>query len=207
MNLVFIALSSFMVALSGALVPGPLFTITLGESVKRGFIAGPLIILGHGILELVLVLLIVTGVTPFLAGDRTRIAVAAAGGVILLVMGGMMIRDAGGARLVLTAGKGERALHPVVAGILGSLSNPYWLIWWATVGLGYLVSSVKYGFVGVAAFFVGHITADLVWYSLLSLAVSKGRRMLGDRGYSYMLYGCGFFLIGFGGWFISWAAR
>ncbi len=207
MNLVLIAASSFIVALSGALVPGPLFTITVGESVKRGFIAGPLIILGHGILELILVLLIVTGVTPFLTGERTRIAVAVAGGVILLVMGGMMIKDASGARLVMTAGKNERGLHPVIAGIVGSLSNPYWLIWWATAGLGYLVSSVKYGFVGVAAFFAGHIAADLAWYSLLSLAVSKGRRVLGDRGYSFMLYCCGFFLIGFGGWFISWAAR
>ena len=207
MNLALIALSSFIVALSGALVPGPLFTITVGESVKRGFIAGPLIILGHGILELMLVLLLVTGVTPFLAGERTKIAVAVTGGVILLIMGLMMIKDAAGARLVMTAGRSERGLHPVIAGIVGSLSNPYWLIWWATAGLGYLVSSVKYGFAGVAAFFAGHITADLAWYCLLALAVSKGRRMIGDRGYSFMLYGCGFFLIGFGGWFISWAAR
>jgi len=207
MNVALIALSSFIVAFSGALVPGPLFTITVSESVKRGFIAGPLIILGHGILELVLVLLLVMGVTPFLAGERTKIAIAAAGGVILLIMGGMMIKDAAGARLVMTAGRSEKGLHPVLAGIVGSLSNPYWLIWWATAGLGYLVSSVKYGFVGVAAFFAGHIAADLACYSLLALAVSKGISMIGDRGYRYLLYGCGFFLMAFGGWFISWAAR
>lgn len=207
MNVALITLSSFIVAFSGALVPGPLFTITVGESVKRGFIAGPLIILGHGILELILVLLLVMGVTPFLAGEGIKIAIAVTGGVILLIMGGMMIKDAAGARLVMTTGRNGGGLHPVISGIVGSLSNPYWLIWWATVGLGYLVSSVKYGFVGVAAFFAGHIAADLAWYSLLALAVSKGRRLIRDRGYRLMLYGCGFFLIAFGGWFISWAAR
>ncbi len=206
MNVALIAVSSFIVAFSGAVVPGPLFTITVGESVKRGFIAGPLIILGHGILELILVLLIVMGVTRFIDGEGPKTAIAVTGGVILIIMGGMMIKDAAGARPVVTAGKKREGLHPVLSGIVGSLSNPYWLIWWATVGLGYLVSSVRYGFAGVAAFFIGHVSADLAWYSLLALAVSKGRRMIGDRGYRFMLYGCGFFLIAFGGWFVSWAA-
>jgi threonine/homoserine/homoserine lactone efflux protein len=207
MNLALIALSSFIVALSGALVPGPLFTMTVGESVKRGFVAGPLIILGHGILELMLVLLLVMGVTPFLAGERAKIAIAVTGGVILLIMGGMMVKEAAGARLDMTTGSNKRGLHPVISGIVGSLSNPYWLIWWATAGLGYLVSSLKYGFAGITAFFAGHIAADLTWYSLLSLAVSKGRTLIGDRGYRFMLYGCGFFLVFFGAWFISWATR
>lgn len=116
------------------------------------------------------------------------------------------MKDAGRSMLNMRAGKNGRGLHPVVSGIVGSLSNPYWFIWWATVGLGYLVSSLKYGFPGVAAFFAGHIAADLACYSLLSLAVSEGRRMIGERGYRIMLYGCGLFLIAFGGWFISSSA-
>jgi threonine/homoserine/homoserine lactone efflux protein len=207
MKIALIAFSSFVVAFSGALVPGPLFTITVAQSARRGFIAGPLIILGHGILELALVLFLVAGVTPFLSTEGAWVAIAVTGGVILLVMGGVMIKDAAAAKLDMTSRGNGRGLHPVVSGIVGSLSNPYWLIWWATVGLGYLVSSVKYGFIGVAAFFIGHIAADLAWYSLLALAVSKGRSMIGDRGYRYMLYGCGFFLMVFGGWFISWAFK
>jgi threonine/homoserine/homoserine lactone efflux protein len=103
MNVALIALSSFFVAFSGALVPGPLFTITVGESVKRGFIAGPLIILGHGILELSLVLLLVLGVTPFLAAEGVKTTIAVAGGVILIIMG-VMIKDAARARLDMTMG-------------------------------------------------------------------------------------------------------
>lgn len=201
-----IAVSSFIIALSGALVPGPLFTITVGESFRRGFIAGPLIILGHAILELSLVVLLILGVMPFLAAESTRHVVGIAGGTILVIMGGTLIRDAAKKRLEMSLKDGRRGLHPVLAGIVGSISNPYWLIWWATVGLGYLVSSLKYGLLGVGAFFLGHITADLAWYSLISLTVTKGRGLVGDRGYRFMLYACGVFLIFFGGWFISGAA-
>ncbi|HSB30333.1 MAG TPA: LysE family transporter [Candidatus Sulfobium mesophilum] len=207
MNVALVALSSFVVAFSGALVPGPLFTITVSESVKRGAIAGPMIILGHGILELLLVLLLLFGVAPFLTAERARLSIAVIGGAILVVMGVIMIKDARAAKLDIASGGDGRGLHPVISGVVGSLSNPYWLIWWATAGLGYLVASMKYGFAGVAAFFAGHIAADLAWYSLLSLAVSRGRKMIGDRGYRFMLYGCGFFLLGFGAWFISWAAK
>lgn len=207
MNLALIGLSSFVVALSGALVPGPLFTITIGESVKRGSIAGPLIILGHGILELLLVILLIFGIAPFLSTKGARLLIAIIGGFILVAMGVIMIKDAARARLDITPGRNGRGLHPVISGIVGSLSNPYWLIWWATAGLGYLVASMKYGLAGVAAFFTGHILADLAWYSLLSLAVSRGRKVMGDRGYRFMLYGCGIFLLAFGAWFISWAAR
>lgn len=207
MNVALVALSSFVVAFSGALVPGPLFTITVSESVKRGAIAGPMIILGHGILELLLVLLLLFGVAPFLTAERARLSIAVIGGAILVVMGVIMIKDARAAKLDISSGGNGRGLHPVISGVVGSLSNPYWLIWWATAGLGYLVASMKYGFAGVAAFFAGHIAADLAWYSLLSLAVSRGRKMIGDRGYRFMLYGCGLFLLGFGAWFISWAAK
>lgn len=207
MNVALVALSSFVVAFSGALVPGPLFTITVSESVKRGAIAGPIIIVGHGILELLLVLLLLFGVAPFLTAERARLSIAVIGGAILVVMGVIMIKDARAAKLDIASGGNGRGLHPVISGVVGSLSNPYWLIWWATAGLGYLVASMKYGFAGVAAFFAGHIAADLAWYSLLSLAVSRGRKMIGDRGYRFMLYGCGLFLLGFGAWFISWAAK
>ena len=203
MNIVLIAFSSFMLALSGALVPGPLFTITVSESFRRGGKAGPLIILGHGILELAVVLLITLGVTPLLSTERAHFFTALAGGVILILMGLMLLKDAGRASLVSDRGGTRTGMHPVVYGVLGSLSNPYWVIWWLTIGLGYLMSSMKYGVTGVFAFFCGHIAADFLWYGLISYAVSRGRRIIGDKGYRLMLYVCGFFLLLFGGWFIS----
>lgn len=205
MNLAIIAASSFMLALSGALVPGPLFTITVSETMRRGFAAGPLIILGHGLLEILIVVLLVFEITPFLTSAGTRFIIALAGGMILMIMGLMLIRDARRVKLdFLSPGKAT-GLHPVLSGILGSISNPYWAIWWITIGLGYLLSSLNFGIPGVISFFIGHISADLVWYSIISFTVAKGKKVIGEGGYRVMLFLCGAFLIFFGGWFIAGA--
>lgn len=203
MNIVLIFFSSFIIALSGALVPGPLFTITVSESLRRGFKTGPLIIFGHGLLEITIVILLFFGISPFLLEERTRQFISVAGGIILMIMGVMLFRDAGKTRLDLSPGERQTGLHPVVSGILGSISNPYWIIWWVTIGLGYLVSSLRYGIPGVIAFFSGHISADLLWYSMISYAVSRGQKIMGERGYRYLLSACGIFLIFFGGWFLA----
>lgn len=203
MSLVLIAFSSFIIALSGALVPGPLFTITVAESAKRGFIAGPLIIIGHGILEIGMIFLLIIGIAPFLTASSTKLIINITGGVILIYMGYRLIKDARNARLFTSTGGVHKGMNPVFSGVIGSISNPYWTLWWVTIGLGYLISSLKFGIIGVIVFFIGHIIADLGWYSLISLTVSKGKRIIGDKGYKVLLYSCGAFLIFFGAWFIK----
>ena len=71
-----------------------------------------------------------------------------------------------------------------------------------SIGLGYLVAAMKYGAKGIVVFFLGHIAADYVWYALISFGISRGKRLLKDTSYQIMIRICGFFLIGFGGWFL-----
>ncbi len=203
MNLIVIAATSFMIALSGALVPGPLFAITVTESARRGASAGPLLILGHAILELLIILLILAGLSTFLRHETTRQVIGLAGGGMLMFMGIMILKDLRRVRLDLPSEDRREGMNLVLTGMLGSLVNPYWVIWWATVGLGYLVSATKYGPAGVAVFFLGHISADLIWYSAVSLAVARGRKIMGDKAYKILLACCGLFLILFGFWFIK----
>ena len=202
MNLAVIAVSSFMIALSGALVPGPLFTITVSESARRGASTGPLLILGHAILEILIIILILSGLSPYLKHEATRYVISLAGGSMLVLMGFMILKDLRSLRLDLSAGVEKKGINLVLTGIVGSLANPYWVIWWATIGLGYLVSSMKYGFAGVAVFFLGHISADLIWYSAISYAVARGRKIIQEKAYKGVLAVCALFLIFFGAWFI-----
>ncbi|MDI6853651.1 MAG: LysE family transporter [Deltaproteobacteria bacterium] len=192
--------SSFVVALSGALMPGPLLTLTVGESARRGFWAGPLIMVGHAVLELALVILLLIGVGAWLHRPWILGAVGLGGAVMLGWMGLGLVRASRGGRLELDA-NAAGGLHPVWAGVLMSLANPYWLLWWLTIGLGYVLFSVKYGFVGVLLFFVGHILADFAWYTLVAAAVARGSRFLSDQVYRNFLAGCGVFLFAFGGYF------
>src|SRR4030065_277109 len=92
--------------------------------------------------------------------------------------------------------------NPVLAGILVSLSNPYWLLWWATVGSSYVVWAMGVGIVGLIAFYSGHILSDLSWYSLVSLLVASGRKIVRDKVYRGLLLACGIFLLGLGGYFV-----
>ena len=192
--------SSFLIALSGALMPGPLLTYTVAESARRGFWAGPIIMLGHGFLELGLVVLLLLGIGAIINQPVIMGIVGLTGAVILWWLGYGLIQAARNARLDLTGG-GSRSVHPFWAGIFMSLANPYWLIWWVTLGLGYVLFAYKYGLLGVLFFFVGHFMADLVWYSLVSMAVAKGKKFISDRRYEHFMVVCALFLMVFGCYF------
>jgi threonine/homoserine/homoserine lactone efflux protein len=195
-----IFVSSFVIALSGALMPGPLLTATISESSQRGFITGPLMIAGHAILELGLVIALLLGLAPFLQQTAVFIVTALAGSAILFWMAFGMFRSLPSLHLSWEADQ-KRRNHPVASGILMSVVNPYWIIWWATIGLGYILYSWQFGLLGVAFFFAGHILADLGWYSLVAAMVAGGRHFLTDRLYRGLIAGCAVFLVVFAGYF------
>jgi threonine/homoserine/homoserine lactone efflux protein len=189
-----------MVALSGALMPGPLLTVTVGEAARRGFWAGPLIMVGHALLELALVLLLLVGLGAWLNRPVILGVVGVVGAGMLAWMGCMTLRASRHGRLEFDP-QDNSGLNPVLAGVLMSAANPYWLLWWVTIGLGYVMFARQYGAAGVVFFYLGHIAADFAWYSLVSGAVAQGRRLVSDRLYRGFLAGCGVFLVGFGGYF------
>ncbi len=196
-----IFITSFIVGLSGALMPGPLLTVTISQSAVRGWITGPLIVLGHGILELSLVVAVVFGFGRILAHGAATGAIGILGGAVLLWMGGTMARDSRKIKLVMEGKKGISTLHPVWSGILVSLSNPYWIVWWATIGLSYIAFSMQMGTLGISLFYGGHILSDLVWYALISILVHFGKQWIPDRVFQTVILVCGIFLVGFGGYF------
>jgi threonine/homoserine/homoserine lactone efflux protein len=205
--LITIFATSFVIALSGALMPGPLLTITLSESARRGFLAGPLIVLGHGILELALVLLLLIGLAPVLSNNFVIGGVGVVGAMVLIWMAVGMIRSLPSLSLEGVSAK-SNSTNPVWAGILMSVANPYWIIWWATIGLGYILYSFKLGLLGIIAFFLGHILADLAWYAAVSFTVAHGRRFMSDRIYKGVIACCALALLGFGVYFgLSGAQR
>ncbi len=196
-----IFLTSFLVAFSGALMPGPMLTMTISQSARLGWRAGPLLVLGHGVLELSLVFALVYGLNRFLAKGPVIGVIGIAGGAVLFWMGGSMLRNARKVSLTMKGPKGAAGVHPVWAGILSSLSNPYWTIWWATIGLSYIVFSIKQGILGISFFYTGHILADLVWFTLVSALIHFGKRRVSDKAYQAVIACCGVLLVGFGAYF------
>ena len=201
--------TSFVVAFSGAAMPGPLLAYDIRETVRHGFWAGPLIITGHSILELLVVTLLVLGVLRFVEGDAAFVTISLLGGAFLLWMGwGMLRRPDQNLPIQAGGSVGFAPLQPrnlLTGGILVSLSNPFWAIWWVTIGLKFLTSSQELGLAlwGIVAFYVGHILADYTWYGAVSLALVSGRRILTDAFYKWLILICGLFLWGMAAYFIA----
>ncbi len=193
---------SFVIGFSGAMMPGPMLTVTVREAARRGFWAGPLVVLGHGLLELALVVSLVLGLGTLLSRPLFTGVVGLLGGGILLWMAWGMIRSCRSLSLALE-GAGTASAGPVLGGVLTSLSNPYWTLWWATVGLSYVALTAGTGWRGPTVFFAGHILSDLVWFSVVSGVLHFGRRLLTDRVYRILIGSCALFLVYFGATFVG----
>ncbi len=202
-----LALGSFLVTFSGAASPGPVLTITLAESARRGFRAGPLIVLGHAALEVPVVTLVVMGGANALRNPHILRGISAAGALTLLVLSWMTLKDARRGFVQEEASPLTHWWDLPLKGILTSLSNPYWFIWWATVGFAYLGISMKFGTKGALVFYVAHIGADLAWYSFVSAAVTGARGFIMGRGYRLLLTACSLMLLAFSIYFAAVAVR
>jgi len=189
----------FGISLSGALQPGPVTAaaITMGS---RNRFAGTLMALGHGIIEFPLMVLLIFGVGRFLTLPAVSIAIGLAGGTFLIFMGAGMFKDLNQAddlELSITR-KG-----PLVAGIVLSGGNPYFLIWWATVGLTLVTTARGFGVWAFVLFALAHWSCDLVWLTILSWGSFKGASVLSPRRRRAVLVFCAVALLGFGLYFIG----
>jgi threonine/homoserine/homoserine lactone efflux protein len=199
--------TSFIVAFSGALMPGPLLTATISESSRYGPKAGPLLMVGHGILEITLVVLLFLGLAPLLTAPKVTAIISLVGGGILLWLAFGMFRSLPTLSLAVSEASHKRRGRLIASGIFISLSNPYWTIWWATIGLAYILQARNFGYLGIALFFIGHILADFAWYAAVSFAIGKGRRFFTPKVYKILVGACAAFLAVFAGIFLVHGGR
>jgi threonine/homoserine/homoserine lactone efflux protein len=185
---VFIA--SFLVGLTGAVSPGPMSASILGMSHKKPLLSTAGLVAGHGIVEAAIIVGIIFGLSslPF----QTEIALL--GCATIVILGVMQFMSEPEKKTARDEGAGG----PFVAGIVLTLSNPYWWIWWLTFGAGFLALQPAYG-----AFFVGHISADLVWFGFLAFTASRGAEILGEK-YRWVVKGSGIAMAAFG-IFFAWS--
>jgi threonine/homoserine/homoserine lactone efflux protein len=194
----------FLIGLTGALAPGPTLIATINASLKRGWSAGPLVTLGHIMVEVVMVGLIVGGLSLFI-GDYAWL-IAGIGGFALVIFGILTVLESRQAHIDIT-GNNPHTTSPFLAGAVTSISNPYFWVWWFTVGSALLIGAYQGGIILVLAFILGHWMADLGWYTLVSVSIHKGRFILGEKQYRLILAVCGVFLMCFGGYYLYSAAK
>lgn len=198
-------LLGFTVGLTGALVPGPMLFSTIDASFKKGWIAGPEVVLGHMLIELFLCILIFFGAASFF-GAGVISAISLIGGLTLVIFGAFTLKGARNAAssLQLSQDRADLKLKssPAIMGVLTSISNPYFWIWWLTAGSALVLRAYEVGILISIAYILGHWTADLSWYTAVSGSISRGKTLLSQKSHRYILYACGLFLVFFGFYFM-----
>jgi threonine/homoserine/homoserine lactone efflux protein len=217
--------TSFGVGFTGALMPGPLTTLAVRETMRRGFWAGPMLAAGHSLLELPLVIGLALGLSRFLDNDSVKGGIGIVGGVFLLWMGvhilGALPKEAPALASsqaddpVAFEGSWRRSLGATnrswlssalllgTAAILVSLSNPGFIAWWATAGTLLVRQGLDHGAAGVASIYTGHILSDIVWLGLLGMVMARGRRLMSGFVYRGVLAVCALFLLVLGAYFMA----
>jgi len=197
---------SFTIALSGAMAPGPLLGAVIAASARQGFKSGPLILIGHALVEVLLVGVILMGLGRFVHTPGVLTAVALVGSLVLVYFGAGMIIAARTVRLERAAVTAEPA-QLIVSGAAMSLANPYWAVWWLTIGLGLLLAAQQKGLTAIGVFFLGHILADFAWFAFVAYVIARGKRLLSTRAYRMIIRLCGILLICFGAYFAWYPFR
>ena len=189
----------FVIGLTGALAPGPTLVATINASINGDWMTGLKVSLGHAIVELFIVILILLGLAT-VALPYTSV-IAGIGGIALVAFGALTI--AGSRQATMCTSPIKPVANPYLAGLVTSAANPYFWIWWLSIGSAMVIAGLEGGLILAGAFMIGHWTADTVWYTLVSSGVSRGRTFLSDTAYRKIMIFCGIFLILFGIYYIS----
>ncbi|WP_371803394.1 LysE family transporter [Candidatus Lokiarchaeum ossiferum] len=209
---------TFLLGLAGAMSPGALLTYTIVKSLeakKKAFLVGFFISLGHAIIEVILILILLAGVESFISQPTILIIIGVLGGSLLFFFGSQILLDIKNNRVdtsFLTSTEAQfdsmvenpkkrlYSQHPIFGSILFLMSNPYWWLWWATVGVSIIIENAV-SLTNPTAFWgliIGKELGVFLWYVSISTALGFSSRFMTKNVYLKILLLCALFMAGYG---------
>lgn len=203
MDILHFVFTVILLTASGALAPGPLFIQTITHGSKYGSRSGLIFSLAHTLVEFLVILLLAFGLLAVRNETIIRQSIGLLGGIVLILFGLYQIRDSLKKKQVET--KQETPVHRLfLIGVLFTALNPYFLIWWLTVGSHLILLALELAaLAGVVFMFLCHVWMDYVWLTAVAYFSKKGINTLGSRWYRVLIGVFGVILIYFGIRFIS----
>ena len=189
-------LSAAGISLSGVMMPGPLTAATIAKGYREQN-AGIFIALGHAVIELPLMALIYFGFAHFFTSPEVKKIVGMAGGLMLVFMGLMVLRSFR-KNMVEAA---DLPYNSLVTGIMLTGANPYFFLWWATIGIALIATAAQFGIWGLVVFAVVHWSCDLAWEQVVSVSVFRTKHLWTQTVQRVVFGVCAAALVGFGVWF------
>ncbi len=195
------AMLVIVISASGVMAPGPLFTANISYGLRDGAKSGIKMAIGHTIVEFPLVILLGIGVFSLETFPEFKIVISIFGAVTLFVFAAIQVRT------ILQERKNNTSKPrqgPLVTGILLSALNPFFILWWLTIGFKLILDAMLiWAFTGILIVFVMHIWMDFVWLGGISHLASKSSRIMSNRNYKILMIILSSILVYFGITFLT----
>ena len=190
------ALTVVIISVSGVMSPGPLFTANIMHGLKEGTQSGLKIAAGHTVIELPLIILLAVGVISLETIPEFKTTIVLLGAIGLFGFAGLQIKNA----LTKKMQTGIQVKHGAfLTGILFSALNPFFIIWWFTIGFKLISDSIDlWSYWGIGILFGGHIWMDFVWLGFVAFSASKAGNILSNQNYRILMIALSSVLIYFG---------
>ena len=194
------AVTVIIISASGVMAPGPLFAANIAYGLQGGGKAGIKMAVGHTIVELPLVILLGIGVFSFEIFPEFRVLISILGAITLFVFAGIQIKTT----LQMKETTFNLKHNAVLTGIILSALNPFFIIWWLSVGFKLISDAMLiWAFVGIIVVFLLHIWMDFVWLYSVACLAAKSSKILSNKNYKILMIGLSAIVIYFGISFIT----
>ena len=200
-NIIEFAIIVIIISASGVMSPGPLFAANITYGLKQGTKAGIKIAIGHSLVELPLVILLGIGILSLEIFPEFKIIISILGAITLFVFAFIQIKS--------TLKKNEKTetklkQGPIITGVLLSALNPFFIIWWLTIGLKLISDAMAiWAFIGILIVFVLHVWMDFVWLGSTAFLISKSKKIISNTNYKIIMLALSAVLIYFGITFLT----
>jgi threonine/homoserine/homoserine lactone efflux protein len=191
------SLQVILVSTSGVLSPGPLFFINILYGSKYGSFVGLKIASGHAIVEFPLIIALSYGLYSFSytlhVSEIIFKFIGLIGGIFLILFSILQIisilQDKSTNSQAITNPK-FNIKNPIFAGLIFTILNPFFLVWWLTIGSKLISDSViNFGIiVGIPMLFLSHIWMDYFWLWFTSFMINKGTSIIKEKVYRIFIF-------------------
>lgn len=162
-----------------------------------------MIVVGHFIVEILVMIIVITGLGWLLGSNLAVFLIGTLGGIMMMIMGYRIFSSSTTLNDIDMEDNLTKNYGPVVDGIITSISNPFFFIWWATIGWAFMLKGFELaGLLGFIAFVVGHWASDMGWFGAVSYFTSRGSRVMTENHYKLIMNVSGIFLIILGIYFV-----
>jgi len=197
-----------IVTASGALAPGPLFFATVSHGTKHGSKTGLVFSVAHTVVEFSLIMLFALGLLTIASEPLVKIIIGIIGGIVLIAFGAFQIRNSIDSKSEELKKPKSTYKHLFIIGLAFTGLNPYFILWWMTVGAQLIVIALEFAaLLGVVFMFICHVWMDYAWLTGVAYFAKKGTNVMGLKWYKPLMIIFGIVLIYFGITFILGATE